>query len=297
MPDVWVILGMLVLSMLPAIVLGLLLFRPSRNWLNAVFIVPFQLRSHRITSELDWEALDLSELQANLLKHFSSTAQSFAALGFTAVGHCKGRSDVSSTANLERYSSVWMRPETGDLAITHAVRDASKKSNPYRTVCAFGQHYADRTSITTTNRPSSSLPENPHRSILHLPGLSNLPKLYEIHRTRVVREARGRTPKLPTDVVEFLSQERLDHRDQLVNAGFHIFDSKANGYRWTWRAAFLIPYRSIWPMKQRRIAAGRIRTDQMLKELGFGDLKSLVSTPPSLSAGTEVKVQYRSASS
>jgi hypothetical protein len=127
----------------------------------------------------------------------------------------------------------------------------------------------DHRGLTTNNstQPTAFAPV-PGRTLHRLPGERDLRRLLRVHRALVARAGVPPAPSRLADVgpERLLAESTAREMAAQVAAGYLV--AAGDHYRPTWRGAFTMTWRLLWPIKSLRESQVRRRAAALLRELG-----------------------------
>jgi hypothetical protein len=190
------------------------------------------------------------------------------ALGFRSVGHFL---IDRSVPNARAYVSLFENPRAGRTAQYFTVFGIRQVT----TTLAFRTEFADGTALVTGNtRIATVLPPRLFREgSMSFPWVDDPEFLYEIHAASVVHYASDAIP-IPTaieDPIEFLNASHRRELARFVEAGYYRLDEASRRYRLTWKGAFVMSWKLLWPIKSIRLMLRRRKAARLLRELGLDE--------------------------
>ena len=220
-------------------------------------------------------AVQHEELDPAVRAYFDRAAPALAAQGFTCTAYVNIPNQVGG---VQASVALWINRAAGDTASVIASRTIINKT----IVVGFDTQLSDDTRIETSNwaQPGIFAPV-PKRKKLHVPGVQDVHRLYQIHRARVERLSPPDTLAIvpsPGKELEALRQETDDDLRQQVAAGRLYYDEKRNAYRAHFLTAFPMSWGLTWPFSMFRRWMRRRQAALELRELGLH--KAPVAPPP-----------------
>jgi hypothetical protein len=205
---------------------------------------------------------EVAEYRANALGELSL-------LGFQVL---RSYAVKNSNPNSFASSTLFRNEATSEVAKILVV---VARSGPVRTVTgliAFSTEFSDGTEVVTTNSPAISAfpPSRPPYHGFAFPEIRDPRRLLEIHRALVRRFEAGRVRIDPVsaDPDEYYrSREFRRPLARHVDLGYYDRDELAGVQRPTWKGAYLMSWRLLWPVKPIRAALRRSRARRLLREL------------------------------
>jgi hypothetical protein len=103
------------------------------------------------------------------------------------------------------------------------------------------------------------------------PKITRPRRLFEIHQASVARYGGGATRLEPSieDPAEYLRQRWRTESATFLETGYYYHDEKHDVYRPTWRGAYLMAWKLLWPVKPILGLIRKRRAARLLRELGL----------------------------
>ena len=198
-------------------------------------------------------------------------AQSFEALGFSLVGYF----DLGSLApNTRSYIAYFAYRSLGTFANVSVVSSPVKTAGYFE----FSSSFANGLTLDTNTNGSASLtPPQPDILIFRFPEIFDATELFQIHRRLIQKHARGLQPRLPAEGQEasrIKAQVELFGQRQ-ARSGYMYLGRDGSAYRLTWKGAFLMGWKSVWPISPIRTSLYQSKMKQRLRSLGQGGIASV----------------------
>lgn len=188
------------------------------------------------------KALDLESLPRDVASLFQHSRPELVRLGFECVGFYDCGSVVSET---HTYVAYFCNRETNDFAnVTARVSFAGCSS------CLEANGVVE----TNTSAARPLTPSEPQHRVLRVPGIQKAEELYRIHRQLVEKYAPGLWAEGEPRGEEIERYKRVieNYGPRHARMGYaRLVDGK--GYKLTWRGAYLITLRGVWPVSLVRI--------------------------------------------
>jgi hypothetical protein len=141
------------------------------------------------------------------------------------------------------------------------------------TVLIFTTEFDDGTKLITSNsRQPAIMPRVRIRQGSEaFPKITRPRRLFEIHQASVARYGGGATRLEPSieDPVEYLRQRWRAESATFLETGYFYHDEKHDVYRPTWRGAYLMAWKLLWPVKPILLLIRKRRAARLLRELGL----------------------------
>jgi hypothetical protein len=249
-----------------------ILLKIIRPVLQFGFLFAMPPRMHRMTrtprgnrsqpaTEQDWALLP-----AQLHPFFDDAVRTLAALGFG-----EPRREITRTAATSTVHALQaFNPRTREIAIVFAAVAPRRFIN---TGVSFHSWWEDGARTVTNNREHPELFASLHRPALMddlaLPGLSDIRRLYDVHRRRTTASQRGRRPlgsgweDPENNPAALLIRNGEEWEARVIESGLY-YPVSATEMRLTWKGALLMswsrlePFESYLAWKGRRRAAAEL---------------------------------------
>lgn len=250
------------------------------------WLVPLVLKGKmKHSAENRYQRIWLNSIPVEAQNAFDVATRGLASCGFRALAHLT----AAKQSNLveDSYISIWANPATGDSAQVIAVR-SRRPDGTYRCepLVTFRREFGDGSKIITTNSRSPSVfPVDPAAHTIVCRDCWDFALLYAFHHARAERRhpgQRGRLlPECPNGVgadgrdatIDAFHAETMADMQRVTDAGYFFFDESANAYRPTVKGAYVMTWRLLWPLKQRRMRQRAAAADRELRDMGFGGLQ------------------------
>jgi hypothetical protein len=237
-------------------------------------VVPLKVRSREIKSvHVEYVPIELTELPPEVSQQFFRDAGWLASCGFTALGHV---TRFVPNTKQNAFSSIWTNAANLESAQIIGVMTPSKMQGMIIvTLVGFRTEFTDGTFIATSNTPTPTcFPRDPRVNGVRCRDVFDIALLYRFHRARVDRDRGARIPTLERvrDAAGRMVYEHHDAYQRLIAAGYYRLDQAAGNYVPTYKGAYLMTYRLLWPFRQIQIVRRDRLADRMLREFGFGGL-------------------------
>jgi len=193
------------------------------------------------------------------------------------------------------YAVLMPNPSTGDRCTASFTIGQTEMSRLTTPVVTFETQFHDDTSIVTSNFADAGVfPPNPGVDRLAIPKLNDVNLLWEIHRRRRARVPAWKRALLPPPGHEWASQVEEDAREKerVREAGYYSYNEAAGKYVPTWKGAYLMTWKLLFPVSRLRRRVKRARAKRELLELG---LDPALLDNPTGQAYANVMVGHRTA--
>jgi hypothetical protein len=225
-------------------------------WLAAAIVLPFlaapiytRLKGSR-TFLAYIEERNFHSFPPPIIERFNKVTEQLRQLNFQVATYYYEKGAVPHTTS---YGIIFVNEETGDLAIMVAsIRSVGGQTHTHNIFQFFTCFPDDTEVVTDTSTPSWVFNRPPKQHMLHLPGFTDLVKLFQIHRRRVSQYAtysKGTLPERGREMA-FLFSKLNRNLEYLVTIGFMYKDFDSQCYRYTWKGAFALTLPSLWPVNR-----------------------------------------------
>ncbi len=235
-------------------------------------VVPWAIRPlvmrriYRVATVLRFEPFDpdAADTPAEVAAAIRETAAALTPEGFVPRAHLwtdsaspRGTSFLSLFENrpagvLARLLTLYVR--AGELVRRH-------------TAVVFTTAFKDGTEIATNNAKVLSIsPASPARTVVSLPEVGDARKLYRVHLELVEHlGATARQSPLEGDPAAYQTAYAAQERARFIEAGYFYRDPHGDCYRATWKGAFLMTWKLLWPVSAIRRFVRRRQAEALLR--------------------------------
>jgi hypothetical protein len=235
-----------------------------------LFLVPpLRLRSRLwqparpIYEPIDFD-VDVSLGGDTLFQASRETIAKLAPEGFIVRGHFRRANQPPLVAG---FVSLFENPRRQETARLVVARTRARSE----VMLVFFTRFEDGTEVRTgNNRQLTGFPRPASETGIWLPHIRDAWALYQIHKLAADQLGAGKKRVLDTrDAATVLRETTRQEISGFVDAGYYYLDDEAEKYRFTWKGAFLITWRLMWPVSMVYRALRRRRTMKQLHELGI----------------------------
>jgi hypothetical protein len=209
------------------------------------------------------------EVPLRVAESIAETEPKLESIGFRSLGHFRTEDLGPAAATFVTLLESATGPRTAQFFTIFAARGPFRK---VATVLAFRTEFTDGTSLFTGNsRIASAFPRVQIREgSMSFPTIEDPRRLYDIHEASVAHYASDGIPVEPDiqDPAEFLRSSNRRELAGLAELGYLRLDEERQVYRFTWKGAFLVAWRLVWPVRSMRQMLRRRKAARMLRELG-----------------------------
>lgn len=210
---------------------------------------PFMVKSSlRISARVNINQVSPESLDQNVRTFIDQAKIEFENLGFQFLGYMTlsdHTSKVTSYFGLFRHEVA----QTGGMSAV--IKHASGRSIQY---CEFSNKYSNGRIIDVNNSPSTGVYKNPDKSVYRYSKIRSIKNLYEINNWVTRKEKnfanpvgleKGRELEMLSDALE--NEIRLQEK-----YGYYVLDDNNTQYRLTWKGAFIMTEKQVFPIKNIR---------------------------------------------
>lgn len=241
-----------------------------------LILVPFALAplliraTHKSRARPVFEAveLDTRPIPEEPWWFFQRTLNALQSAGFRESGYLHQEGQMP---NVETWVLLLENRPAQEAAIAVAMHSTAAVAVQSRYV-EFSTTFEDGVNLSANN--SDVLPvfaSVPEHHLWQFPGASDPTRLLGIHQALVARLA-NRTPRRYPPEGEFkafLEDSMARELARQVGTGYLFLDPEGTFYRPTWKGAFLMTWKLLWPVTNLLKARRRKRSAQALAELGI----------------------------
>ena len=215
-------------------------------------------------------AVDMQDLPKNVARAFQQRQPELAGIGFDRIDLYDCGSIVPET---HTYIAYFCNRETNDFAnVTARVTRAGCSS-----YMEFSTSFANGVVVeTNTNATLPLTPGMPERRVFRFPGTQKPQELYRIHRQLVEKYAPGLWGESAPRGEEIERYKRIidNYGPRHTRIGYmRLVDG--NQFKLTWKGAFLVTLRKIWPIALVRKVIQRHAMQIELQRLQAKDIAAL----------------------
>ncbi|WP_435011537.1 hypothetical protein P12x_002850 [Tundrisphaera lichenicola] len=206
---------------------------------------------------------DSAELPPTVAEGSRSGSEALSRLGFVDHGLFFL---ADSNPNVTTYVSLFGHQDSGTEA--KRLDMILPAGAPIETTTHFWTKFADGTQVITHNNVRPSLmPVPPKRRGFPFPDVQDPARLLALHRRAIaeVGEFSARSPIIQEDPAPWILRTMAEEQEQLVKAGYFSFDEEAGVYRPTYRGAFVMTWKYLWPWGPIRKRIRLLRSRRLLR--------------------------------
>jgi hypothetical protein len=236
----------------------------------APIVVKFML-THSAEPSID--VTDPAELglEEEVVTFLEQTVEALSGEGFALAAHLRHREP-----KMRAFSIITLLENRRAQEAATAVAMFRQGQNEEETAltCKYVEcstEFEDGTVIDTNNSAELTVfPSLPGRTVLQAPEIREPSRLYRLHTKLVERlECRSKVFKLPeVGPVRHMQEGMTKVMSRMADAGYFRLHERRRLYRATWKGAFFMTWKLVWPVSAIRRALRRRRTAALVKELG-----------------------------
>jgi len=211
---------------------------------------------------------DTFRLASNVTAFLESTSESLRQIGFDEVARLVL---VGQANDMKTYLHVLRKSPEQDWAMVAVMIVEMNNVRREHKYTEFSTSFDDETEVGTNN--SSELPGyecGPWKTLIQLPSCRDISFLYRVHRVALAKYGGLSRPRVIPDslIASFLSEEILRELHEQEERGYFFLDAMEGKYRPTFKGAFLMTWKLMWPLKPIREVLHSWRARKLLAELG-----------------------------
>ena len=239
--------------------------------LAAPFVLaPFLVRAtHKAAARPTFEPVDpeTGRIPEEPWLFFMRTLNALSGAGFTEAGYLH---QSGYTPNVESWLLLLENRPRQEAAIAAAI-DATTGGIKSRYV-EFSANFQDGVSVSANNSdviPAFAPVAGKHT--LQFPDVADPLRLHRIHLALVARLGSRSRRRYPAEgqFVEFLIESMTREMERQVGTGYLVLDGQGVFYRATWKGAFLMTWKLLWPVSTILKARRCRRNARLLADLGL----------------------------
>lgn len=220
-----------------------------------------------LTAHPRYESIAPADLPPDVVAFMAPTETALRAEGFYGVTLLRSAGDVPGvTADV----MLFMHVSTGDRAQVAFTRGGTLTTPIVTMETSFPDGYAV---LTTNFADAGTFPRDPRKHRLSIPGMTDVAMLCEVHRRRRAAIAPpGLSPAPPPSPGhEVREQEQEDAQEcaRVAAAGYYRLDPDGIRYRPTFKGAYLMTWKLMWPVSALRRWSKRRAARRELSALGL----------------------------
>lgn len=220
------------------------------------------------------QKVDPATLPAQVRAIIDRWSRQIQATGFTEVGTY----DLGIMAsNTHSFIAYFVNRSAGDFANVSVVLSAKGAQGYFE----FSSSFTNGLTLdTNVNKIISATATPADILIFRFPKVASPVELYPIHRALIQKHAAFLRPQLPPEGEEATRIEKQIGRfaPVQVDAGYMSLAPGGTHYCLTWKGAFLMTWKLLWPTSLIRKALYRMEMDKVLRSLHSGGLIGSVRT-------------------
>jgi hypothetical protein len=178
------------------------------------------------------------------------------------------------TSNTQRYVAYFLNRSTNDFANVTVATSPQKIAAYFE----FSTRFSNELTLeTNTNRIPPMTPDNHVIRVFRFPTIKEPQALYQLHRQLIQKHAAGQWAQGESRGQEL---ERMisvieNYGPRHAKMGYMVLGRNRHTYRLTWKGAFLMTWRGLWPTSFVRKALQRKTMQSELQALPVGGVTEL----------------------
>ncbi|WP_339908141.1 hypothetical protein [Symmachiella dynata] len=255
----------------------------------AYLLLPLVIKAtqkFRADPSLDIFDPEITPIPQAAVEFFESTAREMEQVGFSIVEYVLVPDMVPDVISVVM---LFENPMEQDQAIAAVIwgfteQEDAKKIYIRNDHVEFSTEFDDGSEIGTTNNTvEGAFAPVSHKTLLQFSDIKRPSRLYRVHQRAVEELAAGKKKRRlpPTEqLVEQLKQDLIKEFYDQIATGFLYLDSTQQYYLPTFKGAYLICWKQMWPITSVRRAIRRRRATRLLREwdIDFSGIDSPMSS-------------------
>lgn len=235
-------------------------------------VAPIVVRSgFRFTAHCKPVQVPLEELPTDVAEFVLPRIPQMQTLGFEFLG-CYDCGFLAS--NTQSFIAYFCNRTTNDFANVSVAMSPQKLAGYFEFSTRFGNGVALE---TNTNSDLPLTPDNPEVRVFRFPEIKEPRELYQLHKSLIEKYANGQwaqgEPK-GQEIQRFL-RVLENYGPRLEKMGYMYPAPEGGTYRLTWKGAFLMTWRGLWPTLLVRRAIHKIEMRSELQSLHLRGVPAL----------------------
>ena len=222
-------------------------------WLMIAFVFapmiigPFLVKfSHWISARADIGLIAPETLAPDVRMFIDGARTELAALGYQFAGYMVL---ADYTPKVTSYFGLFRNDANRTAAMAAVIQSVAGQTIKY---CEFSTKYSNGRTIDVNNSPTSGSYKNPDKIVYRYPKIGSIRQLSDINswvtsrdqwRANPVGLVKGREMEMVAEALD--SEIRLQ-----VKCGYYALDAGGKRYRLTWKGAFVMTEKQVFPFKQ-----------------------------------------------
>ncbi len=222
-------------------------------WLIIAFVFapmiigPFLVKfSHWVSARADIGLIAPAALAPDVRTFIDQARTELEVLGFQFAGYMVL---ADYTPKVTSYFGLFRNDKSLTAAMAAVIQSAAGQTIKY---CEFSTKYSNGRTIDVNNSPMQGGYKNPDKIVYRYPKIGSVKQLSDINSWVTSRDDKGANPVgLVKGREREMVAEALDSEIRLqVKYGYYALDANGKRYRLTWKGAFVMTERQVFPFKQ-----------------------------------------------
>ncbi len=235
---------MTVIQILLYIIAGIILIRTILPGIAGPFLIHARQRQPAHPSFKPFDPRSLPEDTADF---FIESVTLLGEMGFTFAGYFSWEAQEKQ----QLYFALMSKPADNTLVMAVFATSGQEKNPVEIYYIEYASEFRSGVEILTNNNPQLDVCYYPpDRRVFAFPHIADPRHLYILHRRLVERHAGGMRPFFPgegREVNAVYESIRQVYENQ-VRVGYFYLDEMESAYRPTWKGAFLMTWKLLWPV-------------------------------------------------
>ena len=214
-----------------------------------------------------FEHLYLGQLPPEFVKYLEEIWPGLKADGFQIGAYLRQHEDTVTA-----YLALFVNHTAEDLALAGAWYGKVNGTDQLQTMhLEFSTDFVDGSEVSTNNNTQAGVfARVPQKQVLKFPSVREPRMLYRVHGEMIRKFGQASKAALPAagEEAAALSQGMVTEYEQQCKAGLLYLDHRTGTYRPTWKGAFLMTWRQLFPLKQLEQARAQHTARAILTSLG-----------------------------
>ena len=214
----------------------------------------------------EFTSFDPSELDPDIADYFSRSVSAIQDEGFEFLGY----TSWSIQDRQRMYFGLLIHREAGDMGMVVYITSGHDKHPVETRYVEFAAEFTVAREINTNNSTQIEVFKKlPERMVFRFPHILSPHQLYLLHRRLKGTYAAAWAPLPPPHgrEIQAVHNSIAKEYEKQVRAGYFYLDREEGVYRPTWKGAFLMTWKLIWPFTLFRNILVRRRANRLINEL------------------------------
>jgi hypothetical protein len=197
--------------------------------------------------------LDHPSLPTEVARAFHTVTEQLRPEGFEPVA---ALALPRQMANVKAILLLLANRKARDIALATTIYGAAPGATPTLVAYVeFVSHFRDGTVVATNNTATAGVfGPRPTHTMGRFPWVQDVRRLYELHRALVARHGTGDKrlrldEEFHGDACAAMARSLIEELEAQIPTGYLYLSPEEKVYRATWKGAFLMTWKLLWPMK------------------------------------------------